>query len=125
MFRIEKIGENEFYIKALGTMPPSVAERFISEFNEKTKNLSSFSVIVDGLDFILLNLKSFEIILDFLKKNNDRLVRSAYIVADNPVLDKEAQILFERAESLKRKIVVSLEEAKEWIGIEDIIIKRD
>ncbi len=68
MFRIEKIGENEFYIKALGTMPPSVAERFISEFNEKTKNLSSFSVIVDGLDFILLNLKSFEIILDFLKK---------------------------------------------------------
>ena len=125
MFRIEKIGENEFYIKALGTMPPSVAGRFISEFNEKTKNLSSFSVIVDGLDFILLNLKSFEIILDFLKKNNDRLVRSAYIVADNPVLDKEAQILFERAESSKRKIVASLEEAKEWIGIEDIIIKRD
>ncbi len=125
MFRIEKIGENEFYTKALGTMPPSVAERFISEFNEKTKNLSSFSVIVDGLDFILLNLKSFEIILDFLKKNNDRLVRSAYIVADNPVLDKEAQILLERAESSKRKIVASLEEAKEWIGIEDIIIKRD
>ncbi len=125
MFRIEKIGENEFYIKALGTMPPSVAERFISEFNEKTKKLSSFSVIVDGLDFILLNLKSFEIILDFLKKNNDRLVRSAYIVADNPVLDKEAQILFERAESPKRNIVASLEEAKEWIGIEDIIIKRD
>ncbi len=125
MFRIEKIGENEFYIKALGTMPPSVAERFISEFNEKTKKLSSFSVIVDGLDFILLNLKSFEIILDFLKINNDRLVRSAYIVADNPVLDKEAQILFERAESPKRKIVASLEEAKEWIGIEDIIIKRD
>jgi len=125
MFRIEKIGENEFYIKALGTMPPSVAERFISEFNEKTKNLSSFSVIVDGLDFILLNLKSFEIILNFLKKNNDRLVRSAYIVADNLVLDKEFQILLERAESSKRKIVTSLEEAKEWIGIEDIIIKRD
>ena len=125
MFRIEKIGENEFYTKALGTMPPSVAERFISEFNEKTKNLSSFSVIVDGLDFILLNLKSFEIILDFLKKNNDRLVRSAYIIADNLVLDKEFQILLERAESHKRKIVVSLEEAKEWIGIEDIIIKRD
>jgi hypothetical protein len=125
MFRIEKIGENEFYIKALGTMPPSVAERFISEFNEKTKNLSSFSVIVDGLDFILLNLKSFEIILDFLKDNNNRLIRSAYVVGENPVLDKEAQILLERAESPKRKIVVSLEEAKEWIGIKDIIIKRD
>ncbi len=125
MFRIEKIGENEFYIKALGTMPPSVAERFISEFNEKTKKLSSFSVIVDGLDFILLNLKSFEIILDFLKKNNDRLVKSAYIIADNLVLDKEAQILFERAKSSKRKIMTSLEEAKKWIGIEDIIIRRD
>jgi hypothetical protein len=125
MFRIEKLGENEFYIKALGTMPPSVAERFISQFNEKTKNLSSFSVIVDGLDFILLNLKSFEIILDFLKKNNERLIRSAYVVGDNPVLDKEAQILLERAESPKRKVVTSLDEAKEWIGIEDIMIKRD
>ena len=125
MFRIEKIGENKFYIKALGTMPPSVAERFISEFNDKMKNLSSFSVIVDGLDFILLNLKSFEIILDFLKKNNERLIRSAYVVGDNPVLDKEAQILLERAESPKRKVVTSLDEAKEWIGIEDIIVKRD
>ena len=125
MFRIEKIGENKFYIKALGTMPPSVAERFLSEFNDKTKDLSSFSVIVDGLDFILLNLKSFGIILDFLKKNNDRLVRSAYIVGDNPVLDKEAQILLERAESPKRKVVTNLDEAKQWIGIEDIIIKRD
>ncbi|MFX1316353.1 MAG: hypothetical protein ACFE9T_10850 [Promethearchaeota archaeon] len=125
MFRIEKIGKNEYYIKALGTMPPSVAERFIYDFNEKTKNLLSFSVIVDGLDFILLNLKSFEIILEFLKKNNDRLVRSAYIVADNPVLGKEAQILLEKAESPKRKVVSNLDEAKKWIGIEDIIIQKD
>ena len=125
MYKIEKIGKNHFYIKAIGTFPPSVAERFINEFEEITKELKKFSVIVDGLDFILLNLKSFEIILDFLKKNNDRLVRSAYIIADNLVLDKEFQILLERAESRKRKIVVSLEEAKEWIGIEDIIIKRD
>jgi len=125
MYKIEKIGKIHFYIKVIGTFPPSVAERFINEFEEITKELNEFSVVVDGLDFILLNLKSFEIILDFLKKNNDRLVRSAYIVADNPVLDKEAQILLERAKSPKRKIVVSLEEAKEWIGIEDIIIKRD
>ena len=125
MYKIEKIGKKQFYIKVLGTFPPSVAKNFIKDFEERTKEFKSYSVIIDGLDFILLNLKSFEIILDFLKKNNDRLVRSAYIVADNPVLDKEAQILLERAESFKRKIVVSLEEAKEWIGIEDIVIKRD
>jgi len=123
MFRIEKIGESHFYVKVLGTFPPSVAERFITKFNESTKTLKSFSVIVDGLDLILLNLKSFEIILDFLKKNNERLVRSAYIVAGNPVLDKEAQILLDRADSPKRKIVGTLEEAKKWIGLSKIIIQ--
>jgi len=123
MFRIEKIGESHFYVKVLGTFPPSVAERFITEFNESTKTLKSFSVIVDGLNFILLNLKSFQIILDFLKKNNERLVRSAYIVAGNPVLDKEAQILLDRADSPKRKIVGTLEEAKKWIGLSKIIIQ--
>ncbi|GAH84248.1 unnamed protein product, partial [marine sediment metagenome] len=97
MYKIEKIGEFHFYIKVLGTFPPSVAERFIEDFNEKTNQLEKFSVIVDGLDFILLNLKSFEIILEFLKRNNERLIRSAYIIAKNPVLNKEAQILFERA----------------------------
>jgi len=123
MFRIEKIGESHFYVKVLGTFPPSVVERFITEFNESTKTLKSFSVIVDGLNFILLNLKSFQIILDFLKKNNERLVRSAYIVAGNPVLDKEAQILLDRADSPKRKIVGTLEEAKKWIGLSKIIIQ--
>ncbi len=125
MYKIEKIGKNHIYIKVLGTFPPSVAKNFIKDFEERTKGFTNYSVIIDGLDFILLNLKSFEIILDFLKKNNDRLVRSAYVVADNPVLDKEAQILLERAKSPKRKIVTSLDEAKEWIGIEDIIVKRD
>ncbi len=125
MFRIEKIGEFHFYLKVLGTFPPSVAERFIAEFNEITKGLNNFSFIVDGLDLIMLNLKSFEIILDFLKKNNNRLVRSAYIVAGNPVLDKEAQILLDRADSPKRKIVNNLEEARKWIGLSKIIIQRD
>ncbi len=125
MFRIEKIGEFHFYIKVLGTFPPSVAERFITEFNESIKRLNNFSVIVDGLDLIILNLKSFEIILDFLKKNNKKLVRSAYIVAGNPVLDKEAQILLDRADSPKRKIVTTLEEARKWIGLSKIIIQRD
>jgi len=125
MYKIEKIGEFHFYIKVLGTFPPSVAERFIEDFNEKTNQLEKFSVIVDGLDFILLNLKSFEIILEFLKRNNERLIRSAYIIAKNPVLNKEAQILFERAESPKRKIVKNLEEAKEWLGISAVIVERD
>ncbi len=125
MFRIEKIGDFHFYIKVLGTFPPSVAERFITEFNESTKRLNNFSVIVDGLDLIILNLKSFKIVLDFLKKNNERLVRSAYIVARNPVLDKEAQILLDRADSPKRKIVNNLEDARNWIGLSKIVIQRD
>ncbi len=125
MYKIEKIGDFHFYIKVLGTFPPSVAERFIEDFKEKTNQLEKFSVIVDGLDFILLNLKSFEIILESLKRNNERLIRSAYIIAKNPVLNKEAQILFERAESPKRKIVKNLEEAKEWLGISAVIVERD
>ncbi|MFX0104576.1 MAG: hypothetical protein ACFE75_03685 [Candidatus Hodarchaeota archaeon] len=125
MYKFEKIGETHFYLKVLGTFPPSVAERCINEFNEMTKELKEFSVIVDGLDFILLNLKSFDIVLEFLKKNNDRLVRSAYIVADNPVLNKEAQILLERADSPKRKLVANFDDAKEWIGIEKISIERE
>lgn len=125
MYKFEKIGENHYYVKVLGTFPPSVANRFIKEFNEKTKELKELSVIVDGLDFILLNLESFKIILDFLKKNNDRLVRSAYIVADNPLLNKEAEILLERADSPKRKLVANFDDAKEWIGIERISIKKE
>jgi hypothetical protein len=125
MYKLEKIGPTHFYLKGMGTFPPSVAQRFINEFEERTKDLKEFSVIVDGLDFILLHLKSFEMILDFLKKNNERLVKSAYIIADNPVLDKEAQILLDRADSPKRKIVNSLDQAKKWIGISAIIIEKE
>jgi len=125
MYRFEKIGEAHFYLKALGTFPPSVAKRFIKEFNKKTKKLDSFSVIVDGVDFIMLNLESFGIILEFLKKNNERLDRSAWIISKNPVLDTEIQILLKRAESPKRKIVQNLEEAKEWIGVQEVIIESD
>ncbi|MFX1279665.1 MAG: hypothetical protein ACFFA3_09635 [Promethearchaeota archaeon] len=125
MYRIEKIGKDQFYIKALGTFPPSVAKRFIKDFNKKTKKSKSLSVIVDGMDFILLNLESFEIILDFLKGNNERLNRSAWIISQNPPLDKEIQILLDKAISLKRKIVENLEEAKEWIGVQEIIIEKD
>ena len=125
MYKIEKIGKNHLFIKVLGTFPPSVAKRFIKDFEERTKEFKKFSVIVDGLDIILLNLKSFEIVLEFLKRNNERLIRSAYIIAKNPVLNKEAQILFKRAESSKRKIVKNLEEAKEWLGISTVIVEKD
>lgn len=125
MYRIEKIGENKFYIKALGLFPPPVAKRFIKDFRKKTKKLEKFSVIVDGLEVIFLNLESFEIILDFLKENNERLERSSWIISKNPPLDKEIAVLLERADSPKRKIVGTLEEAKEWIGVSDIIIIRD
>ena len=125
MYKIEKIGKNHLYIKVLGTFPPSVAETFIKDFEERTKEFKNFSVIVDGLDFILLNLKSFKIILEFLKRNNERLVRSAFIIAKNPVLNKEAEILLDRADSQKRKLVNNFDEAKEWIGIEKILIEKD
>ena len=125
MFRIEKIGESHFYIKALGTFPPSVAEKFIKEFGKKIENLDQVSVIVDGADFIMLNLESFELILNFLKDNNEKLERSAWIVSKNPILDKEVQILLNRAASPKRKIVKTLEEAKKWIGIETITIEKN
>lgn len=125
MYQIEKIGKYHLYIKVLGTFPPSIAKQFINHFNEKIKGLKEFSVIVDGIDLIILNLKSFEIVLDLLKKNNQKLVKSAYIIAGNPVLDKEAQILLDRADSPKRKIVSTLEEAKEWIGLSEIIIHKD
>ena len=125
MFRIEKIGDQHFYVKVLGTFPPSVAEKFIIEFNKYTKELDTFSFIVDGVDLILLNLESFNIILEFLKKNNEKLVRSAYIIVGNPVLDKEAQILFDKAASPKRKIVNNFDDAKKWIGLSEIIIKKD
>ena len=125
MYKIEKIRENKLYVKIIGTFPPSVANKFIKDFEEKTKELSKLSVIVDGLDFILLNLRSFEIVLEFLKRNNERLVKSAYVIAQNPVLDKEAQILLDRADSPKRKIVDNLDDAKKWIGISEIIIEKD
>ena len=124
MYKIEKIGENIFYIKALGTFPKSVAEQFINEFKEKIKNLENFSAIIDGLDFILLAMKSFDTILKLLKELNTKLVKSAY-VSKSPVLVKEFEILLERAESPNRTIVDNLDDAKKWIGIKDIVIKKD
>ena len=125
MYKIEKIGENYLYIKVLGTMPPSVAKKFVKDFKAKTKSLDYFSSIVDGLDLIILNLKSFKIILKLLKKNNKKLNRAAYIIGKSPILNKEAEILLEEAKSSKRKIVATLDEAKDWVGIKDIVFQKD
>ena len=125
MYRIEKIGENKFYIKVLGLFPPSVAKRFIKEFRKKIKKLEEFSAIIDGLDFIFLNLDSFKIVLDYLKENKEKLNKSSWIISKNPPLDKEIEVLLERADSPKRKIVQTLEEAKEWIGVSEITIMKD
>ena len=125
MYKIEKIAENCFYIKTLGTFPPSVAERFSRDFDEKTKGLTNFCTIVDNLDAILLDVHSFNIILDLLIKNNERLTKSAFVISKNPPLDSEFQLLLEKAASPKRKIVKTLDEAKKWIGIEDIIIHKE
>ena len=125
MYRIEKIADNCFYIKTLGTFPPSVAERFKNDFNEKTKGMKNFCTIIDNLDAILLDIYSFNIILDILIKNNERLIRSAFVISKNPPLDSEFQLLIEKSTSPKRKIVRTLDEAKEWVGIEDIIIGRE
>ena len=125
MYQIEKLQENKFYIKATGTFPPPVAEKFVKEFNELIKNeKDDLSVIIDITDAIFLNLDSFEIILDLLKRNNNNLYRSAFIVAYNPPLSEEIKYILEKAASHKRKIVPSLKEAKKWIGVEDIIIKK-
>jgi len=124
MYQIEKLNDSSFYIKATGTFPPPVAERFIKEFGELTKDIrSNLSIIVDITDAILLSVNSIEIILELLKKNNEKLFRSAFIIAKNPPLSKEFKYLLDEAKSSKRKIVSNIEEAKEWIGIDNILFK--
>jgi hypothetical protein len=126
MYQIEKINDTTFYIKATGTFPPPVAERFRKEFGELTKEISdNLSIIVDITDAILLNINSIELILMLLKKNNEKLFRSAFVIAENPPLSEEMRYIIEKAASPKRKIVSNLEEAKEWIGINELIIKKD
>ena len=125
MYQIEKLQENTFYIKATGTFPPPVAKRFVKEFNKLTKNAKDdLRVIVDITDAILLKFDSIEIILALLQRNNNKLYRTAFIIAQNPPLSKEVEYILEKATSPKRKIVSSFEEAKKWIGIDEVIFKK-
>lgn len=82
-------------------------------------------VIVDITDAIFLSINSIEIILNLLKRDNDKLYRSAFVISLNPPLGKEFKYLLEKAENPKRLVVTTLDEAKEWIGISEIIIRRD
>ena len=105
MYQIEKLQENKLYIKSTGTFPPLVAERFVKEFNELTKNVKDdLSVIIDITDAILLKFDSIEIILDLLKKNDNKLNRSAFIIVQNPPLSEEFKYILEKAASPKRKL---------------------
>jgi len=125
MYQIEKINDTCFYIKATGTFPPPVAERFIKEFKELTKDINeNLSIIVDITDAILLSINSIELILELLKRDNERLFRSAFIIGKNPPLKEEFKYLLDHAQSPKRKIVSNLEEAKEWIGIDKVVVKK-
>ena len=125
MYQIEKISDTCFLFKATGTFPPPVVERFIKEFKVLTKDINeNLSIIVDITDAILLSIASIDIILELLKRNNERLYRSAFIIKKNPPLNEEFRYLLDHAQSPKRKIVSSLEEAKEWIGIDKIVVKK-
>jgi len=125
MYQIEKINDTCFLIKATGTFPPPVAERFVKEFKELTKDVNeNLSIIVDITDAILLSINSIDIILELLKSDNERLFRSAFIIEKNPPLSEEFRYLLDRAKSPKRKIVSNLEEAKEWIGINKLLVKK-
>ena len=125
MYQFEKINDTCFLIKATGTFPPPVAERFVKEFKELTKDVhENLSIIVDITDAILLSINSIEIILELLKRDNERLFRSAFIIEKNPALTEEFRYLLDQAKSPKRKIVSNLEEAKEWIGIDKVVVKK-
>ena len=125
MYQIEKISDTCFLIKATGTFPPPVAERFVKEFKEITKNVNeNLSIIVDITDAILLSIDSIGIILELFKNDNERLFRSAFIIEKNPALNEEFRYLLDHAQSPKRKIASTLEEAKEWIGIDKIVVEK-
>jgi hypothetical protein len=125
MYKLEHLGDNNFYLKIIGNFPPSVAKSFRDEFLKKTKSFDSFSVIVDLSNADLLRLSSIDIVLDLLKQNNKKLEKSAYIIVHNPPLSEELKYLIQEAKSPKRKIVNSLKKAKRWVGIKDLIIQKD
>ena len=125
MYQLEKIGENSFLFKAIGSFPPSIAEEAIEDFLKITKHMSEFSAIIDLTDARLINFNSIELIVEFFKNNETKLLKSAVIISENPPLDVEFEYILKQVNSMKRKIVSNLEEAKKWIGIDKIIVQKD
>ncbi|MFW9951366.1 MAG: hypothetical protein ACFFKA_14710 [Candidatus Thorarchaeota archaeon] len=125
MYQLEKLSENCYFIKAIGNFPLPVATKFVEEFEKKTADIkNNLCVIVDITDAIFLKLESLNVILELLKRDNERLYRSAFIISNNPPLDTEFTYLLKKAESPKRKLVSTLEEAKDWVGIDKVIIEK-
>ena len=125
MYQLEKIGEDAFFFKVIGSFPPSIAEEAIEDFLKITKTLGEFSAIIDLSDARLVKLDSIEIVIEFFKNNEPKLVKSAIIISENPPLDSEFVYILDKVKSVKRRIVNNLEEAKKWLGIEDVIIQKD
>ncbi|MHA1150059.1 MAG: hypothetical protein ACTSR8_17630 [Promethearchaeota archaeon] len=125
MHKIEKIGENILYIKATRILDANEAEKFVKKFEKIINNMENFSVLIDLLDTTALRVEAIDILLELLRKNNTKLSKSSFAICCNPILSKEFEILIKRAESEDRKIVGSLDEAKEWLGIKEINIQKD
>jgi len=125
LYQLEKIGDNSFLFKAIGSFPPSIAEEAIEDFLKITKHMSEFSAIIDLTDARLINFNSIELIVEFFKNNETKLLKSAVIISENPPLDVEFEYILKQVNSVKRKIVSNLEEAKKWIGIDKLIVQKD
>ena len=125
MYQLEIIGDTSFLFKAIGSFPPSIAEEAIEDFLKITKEMSEFSAIIDLTDARLINFNSIELLVEFIKNNEPKLIKSAVIISENPPLDTEFEYILNQVNSAKRKIVRNLDDAKKWIGIDKIIIQKD
>jgi len=125
LYQLEKIRNSSFLFKAIGSFPPSIAKEAIEDFLKITKDMSEFSAIIDLTDARLIKFNSIELLVDFFKNNEPKLVKSAVVISENPPLDTEFEYILKQVNSVKRKIVSNLDEAKKWIGIDEIIIQKD
>jgi len=123
MYRIENVGNNIFYIKFTGHFTPANAQQYLEDFKDVSENTKKFSLLIDLIDASMLGMESIDLILTMLQKESKKLHKSAYVISENPPLEVEFNYLFSKAPSPKRKLVSELEEAKKWLGLEDIVIQ--
>lgn len=122
MYKIEKIGRQDFYVKVMGLFPPPAAQRFSEKFLKEIEGLDKFRVIIDLLDAILIKVDSLDIIIELLDKTEPHLDKAAYCLPHNPPLKEELKYILSKSQSNKRKIVKTLDEGKIWTGISNIVI---